>query len=302
MMHLIRQWPILVAALSLGAVTGLLMAKAQTPRHVATMLISSVGPEDTALSLGPSIGGGSGVLQALRGITGSAGAAGNTDFNYFIALMRSDRMASQLVKDDAVLQHLFPREWNTATRSWQRPDGLLQSIKASYLRFFFGMHYVPPDIERTKERLNEVFVSQLDIETGSYLLSVKDRQCAVAISLLGSIFSTTDRVLKNEKRIRFSENINSLRAELGQLENAELRSQIASALLAQYLRKIAAESRLPLAARVLDGPGCPPRPVLPVPLSYAAAGAIAAFALVLGWLAARQWRRNAVVPVQVLGL
>ena len=120
MMHLFRQWPILIAALVLGAVAGLLMAKAQPPRHVATMLISSVGPEDAALSLGPSIGGGSGVLQALRGITGSAGAAGNTDFNYFIALMRSDRMASQLVKDDTVLQRLFPVSYTHLTLPTKR--------------------------------------------------------------------------------------------------------------------------------------------------------------------------------------
>ena len=293
LIHLYRHWPIMLATLFLGAIAGLVAAKLQPQRYVATMTISSVGPEDSSLTLGSSVPGGAGVLQALRGIAGSAaGAGGNGDFNYFIDLLRSDRTALRLLGDPVALRQLFPKEWDARTLSWHRPDGLLSSIKANYDDYFYGLGYVPPDVPRIKQQLGEVFGAQFDIETGSYLLSVKNQECAVARSILGTVFITTDRVLKSEKRLRFEENIASLRNQLVQLENVQMRSQIADAILAQYLRRIAAESRLPLAARILDGPGCPSRPTLPLPITYASVGAMLAFVLTLGWLTTRVWWRS----------
>jgi uncharacterized protein involved in exopolysaccharide biosynthesis len=289
--HLLRQWPILLTALILGAAVGLIFAKLQTQRYVATMTISSVGPEDASVILGPSISGNSGVLRALRGISGGAGAGadGSGDFSYFIALLHSDRMARRLLDDPMTMRRLFPKEWDLRTRSWHRPSGFVSNIQAVYDQFFYSIKYIPPNVPRVKQRLDDIFNAQLDIETGSYRLSVKNQHCEVARSVLDAIFTTTDRVLKSEKQLRFNENINSLTEQL-KLDNIQARNQIVDAIVAQYLRRIAADSQLPIAARILDGPGCSSRPTLPLPIPYALAGALATFMLTLGYLAVAAWR------------
>ena len=165
-------------------------------------------------------------------------------------------------------------------------------MKEAYSRLFFDVGYIPPDTARLKERLADVFKAQLDIETGSHMLAFNNEHCDVARDLLGTLFATTDRVLKAEKQARFLENIASLRAQSAKVENIPMRSQLTDALLQQYLRQVAAQSRLPLAARVLDGPGCPSRPSLPQPIAYALAGGVLALVLAVGILAANVARRT----------
>jgi hypothetical protein len=143
-----------------------------------------------------------------------------------------------------------------------------------------------------KERLLGLIKVQFDIESGSHRVTARGPACDAAAETLQAVFVTADQVLKSEKRVRYGENSASLREQLVLPENAPMRSQIADALLQQYLRRIAAGSRLPLAARVIDGPGCPTRPALPQPIPYVIGGAVAGLILVFAWLAILALRRS----------
>jgi hypothetical protein len=120
---------------------------------------------------------------------------------------------------------------------------------------------------------------QFDIENNQHVVSVKSGSCATSRAIIQSVFSTADQVLKAEKSRRFIENVRYLETQVADQRNAALRSELANALVLQHLRQISSRSRLPLAVRVIDGPGCGPRPTLPLPVPYTLLGALAGLGL-----------------------
>jgi hypothetical protein len=277
--QLFQRWPVLLGGLVLGGLIGLTVAAIQKPRFVANMTIASLGAGETVIPAGMSASG-SGVLQALRGITGANPAAmGEGDYVYFVALLSSDRTAQFLLQDQAFLRRLFPSEWDEASGLWRRAPGLLSPLSALYNRVFFGTGYIPPNVPRIKERLATIMSVQFDIENSQHILSVKSQSCATSRAIIQSVFSTADQILKTEKSRRFIENVRYLETQVADQRNAALRSELASALVLQHLRQISSRSRLPLAVRVIDGPGCGPRPTLPQPVPYALLGGAAGLGL-----------------------
>lgn len=279
--HLLRRWKLLVGLAMLGALIALIIAAVQKPRYVANMTISGLGAGESAIQTGLS-GAGSGVLQALKGISGgSAASLADGDYGYFISLLKSDRTAALLGKDTAALKLLFPSEWDAEHNVWQRPQGLLGTLKSVYSSTFFGAPYTAPDVPRIKERIADVMSIQFDIENNHHIISVKNSSCARAAELATKIFRSADNVIKDEKGRRYYENIAYLTSQLSDQRNAAFREGLSSSLVLQHFNQISTQSKLPLTVRVIDGPGCSPRPALPQPLAYLVLGAIAG--LVLGF-------------------
>jgi hypothetical protein len=282
----LKRWPLFLVAMAGGGLLGLLLAYVQQPRYVANMTIAALGPGDNAIQTGLPTSG-SGVLQALRGLSGSSSQFGDGDYRYFIALLGSDRTAARLLKDPVFTHLVFDKEWDPQTRTWRRPDSALAPLAEWYGQAFFGRGYRAPDVPRLKERLNKLIAVQFDIENDQHIISAKGLTCARARLLVDTVFRTADSVVKAEKARRFSENVVSLRAQISDPRNDPLRTELASALVAQYLRQISVRSPMPLAARVIDGPQCAPRPVLPQPIPYAIAGAIFMLGLAIVWTLGR---------------
>jgi hypothetical protein len=130
-----------------------------------------------------------------------------------------------------------------------------------------------------------------DLEHNTYNLRMKHKRCTVATSLLQKVFSTSDGVMKSEKRARYEQNIQLLKGELANPSNTSIRSEIANTLLNQQMRKIATESAFPIVARVIDGPGCDDRPDVPRPIPYTFGGAFAGLIAMLAFLAWQAWRQ-----------
>jgi hypothetical protein len=284
LMQILRRWRLFLCMLALGAIAGLLFAMVQTPRYVANMTISALGLSDAPIQTGLTTGG-TGVLQALKGIAGQgAGALGDGDYAYFIALLYSDRTVSQLINSQSFVESLFPDEWDVRNKRWRRAPGFVSRLSGLYISMFFSSSYAPPSVPRVKERLAKIMSVQFDLETNQHVISVRSPKCAVSRRIISTVFSTADNVLKAERSKRSVENITYLQTQIADQRNALLRSEIATALVLQYVRQISAQSKLPLAARVIDGPDCNPRPTLPQPISYAFLGAILGFVLTLAFV------------------
>lgn len=281
---LLSRWRAFLAAAAIGLGAGLLVAIIQQPRFVANMTITSLGFGETAIQAGIPTGG-TGVLQALRGITGGANiSSGDADYQYLVSLLMSDRTAQRLIANQEFLTTLFEPEWDKDNERWRRAPSLLSGAAALYNKVFFGQAYTAPNIPRIKERLAKVMAVQFDLETGQHIISVKSRSCQKSSIVAAAVFTAADSVLKVEKSRRFAENITYLQTQLFDQRNASLRDELASALIMQHLRQISSISNLPLAARIIDGPGCGPRPTLPQPVPYAILGAILGMAICLVWV------------------
>lgn len=283
LLFVLQRWKWLVLMMMLGSALALVIAATQKPRYIASMTISGLGLGETAIQAGLS-GGSSGVLQALRGITGAGAASlGDSDYGYFISLLNSDRTAELIAKDPQTLVFLFPTEWDEETRQWRRLPNWASGISALYDHVFFGQSYQPPNAARIKEKLEKIMSIGFDLESNQHNISVKGVSCNVARQIANKIFQSADAILKIEKARRYKENIAYLSDQLADPRNAALREDLSSALLLQHLRQISARSQLPLAVRVIDGPGCGPRPALPQPIAYVALGLLAG--LIFGLLA-----------------
>jgi hypothetical protein len=290
--YLLARWRLLLIFTCIGASTGLAIAWAQEPRYVASMTISSLGMGDAPMQVGISTGG-SGVLQALRGISGAGAASlGDGDYAYFISLLNSDRTARKLLRNAAFLKLLFPGEWNSDRQIWSREPTLLSNLSALYNSIFFRRGYIPPDTARVKERLGKVMSVQFDIETSQHVISVRSRSCATSRTILQTVFQDADSVIKSEKSTRYQENIAYLESKIAQPNNVPLREELTSALVLQYMRQISVSSTLPLAARVIDGPGCAPKPALPQPVPYTIVGMLVGLGVAFAYLAFKDARRH----------
>ncbi len=279
LLYLLRRWKWLVGSMIAGALIALVIALVQKPRYVASMTVSHLGMGESAIQTGIG-GGGSGVLQALKGFAGAGGASlADGDYGYFISLLGSDRTAALIQTDAPTLKLMFPSEWDQDSNSWRRPSGWTSGLKGFYNKLFFGAAYTAPNVSRIKERLADIMSIRFDIENDQHLISVKSATCTKASFLASRIFYAADKILKSEKGKRYEENIAYLTAQLNDQRNAPLREELASALLLQHLHQISARSQLPLAVRVIDGPSCGPRPALPQPFAYIVAGMFAGLAL-----------------------
>lgn len=285
--HLLHRWKWLAATTIAGTLIAMVIAVVQKPRYVANMTISSLGFGESAIQAGIS-GGGTGVLQALKGITGgSAASLSDGDYGYFISLLTSDRTAELIQKDVTTLKLMFPSEWGGNTLGWRRPAGWTSGFKSIYNNLFFGAGYTAPNVPRIKERLDDIMSIRFDIENNHHIISVKSTTCSGASFLASKIFLSADQILKAEKASRYLENIDYLTAELDDQRNSALREELTSALLLQHMHQISARSQLPLAVRVIDGPGCGPRPALPQPFAYLLLGALAGLTLGVFFILAR---------------
>lgn len=291
LVDLIARWRVFMAAVLMGCLAGALAAVFQQPVYVAQMTISAVGIDETSVPP-PSLlglGGGSSVLRAISGAAGRASFE-SSDIGYFVALLDSDRVVSKLIEQQEVTEELFPGEWDDVSRTWRRKPGLLSAVAATYRRVFYGVSYQQPNVARAKRALTKRFSVTFDLDSNTYTLRMKGKSCEVATSLMRRVFDTGDSVLKAEKRVRYSENVDLLMRQLANPPNTAIQSDIANALIAQQLRRITTESELPIAARVIDGPGCGDRPHLPQPVAYTFAGGLAGFMCVLAFFAWKAWR------------
>jgi uncharacterized protein involved in exopolysaccharide biosynthesis len=279
LLFLLKRWKWLACAMIAGSFVALVIAAVQKPRYIARMTISGLGQGDSAIQSG--IGSGStGVLQALKGIAGSSGASlTDGDYGYFISLLASDRTAGLIKRDLPALKLLFPSEWRADGHRWRRSSSWSSGLKDTYNRVFFGTSYTAPDVSRIKERLKKIMQVRYDLENNQHIVSVQSTTCVSATWLASKIFHSADQILKAEKGRRYKENIDYLTTQLVDPRNGPLREELAGALLLQHLHQISARSQLPLAVRVIDGPGCEPRPAFPQPVAYLLVGALAGLAV-----------------------
>ena len=277
-----------------GGLAGAAIAFIQKPVYVSEMTISAVSSDEASIPGNSLLGalGGSSVLKAIGGLAGGRDVE-ESDFAYFVELLHSDRVMRQLLADPQVAQDLFPGEWDAKSQSWHRAPGLIPMLSGAYRRIFFGMQYQPPNVARAKRSLERRFAATFDLERNTYGLTMKHRRCERATELLQKVFTTSDQVMKAEKRARYLQNIELLTGQISSPPNTAIRSEIGSVLLNQHLRKIATESDFPIVARVIDGPGCGDKPHMPQPIAFTIGGALAGLMLVLAMLAWRVWREPA---------
>jgi hypothetical protein len=212
--QIFSRWRLFIFTLFLGAIAGLCLAIVQTPRFVASMKISALALTDSPIQSGLPAGG-TGVLQALKGIAGQgAGALGDGDYSYFIALLNSDRTISQLINNKPFIELLFREEWDASNQRWHRAPSITSGIASIYNSVFFGISYNPPNVPRAKERLAKIMSVQFDIETNQHIISVRSSKCDVSRKIITTLFSTADGVLKKERLKRSIENVSYLQAQI----------------------------------------------------------------------------------------
>lgn len=245
-----------------GGITflGLLYAVFATPLYTATVVMR---PAEEA-SGGAGLGGGLGAAAALAGINIGGGAS---DKEEYLAILRSRGLAEQFIKENALMPHLFPDDWDDEKGAWREDDrsGILSSLKGHLssliaslsgdkgLRGGQGESDPGPSMWGAYKVFNNNIrrVSE-DLQTGIVTLSFEFRDPRLAAEWANAYVAMANREIRENTIQEAARALDYLRDEVEKTSVSGLRDTIYSIVEAQLEKITLANARPEYAFKVID--------------------------------------------------
>ncbi len=256
---------------------------------LASFVIAGLGPTYTAsMIVTPSTEGALNKVQFYGNsysfadddpILGRFGGSKPNNFDHFIVLLNSNRIAEVLEERYGVSRLLFGNLWDQESQSWRKPDGLAFRVKA-FVRGLFGYpEWKAPRAKNVRQYLRK----HLDVSPvsrgamRSVSLSGKDPEHLA--SILMWLFENTSALLRDERNAALRNNIAYLQDRLGQARIDIYRESLISLLADQERQLMLSQTDQPFGVVLLEPPVKPDAPSGPDPLLLLFAAGLAGLCL-----------------------
>jgi hypothetical protein len=233
-------------------------------------------------SLGSTL---SALAGPLAGLIGSSATSDVQPFDLYMALIMSPQCAAKVIKKDPeVLQKIFYKEWDPATKRFYAPHDVISIIQRTF-NFIFGLPtYKPPGPQRLAMWLTEnLTVTQVN-STSMNAISMSTPYPQFGQRFLQELNTTADAIIREEAQRLTDAQISYLETKLTQVQTVDYRQTLLGLLSAQETTRMSINQNLPYASVVLQSAYSSDLPTWPNPIVVLA---VAAFAgLVFGAFAA----------------
>lgn len=272
----LSSWRWILGGAGVGLILGLFYTHIATEIYSARMTVApKSGDQNSALSGLNSVG-------RLVGI--SADFGGDEEFNKYLALLKSRRLAAQLAKTDGIMQTLFAGEWDRTRQRWRPPSVIKQAVKGA-LGF---PAWRAPDESRLAARLQEMLVIRSSLEHSLVTIELEHSNAGFGVKLLEAIHLEADKILRTEARITSDRKVAYLESQLSHVRATEHRQGLIELLSATQQKLMLIEADQNFVAEPIDPPSGSTLPVWPMPKTILAGGAF--FGALVGGLLAWLFR------------
>jgi uncharacterized protein involved in exopolysaccharide biosynthesis len=253
------------------------------PEHTAVMIVGPTARVGSA-AMGARVPVMVGRETPLGAAEPGAGDESLSDYARYLELFGSGAVAERLVADPVFLRALFAARWDAEAGGWRPPPGLTPTVKRWLLALVGRRDWVEPDAERVARTLRDRLVIDM-VRTGPMRrISLRHRDRATALELLGRIAAATDAHLRAEASRRSVAQIAHIKARLASVTVTEHRRALSDLLSDQERVAMMIEVDLPFAADVIQAPTASalpdwPNPALVTPLAGLIGLLAGAFAL-----------------------
>lgn len=273
---LLRNWYLVLGTGLAALLLAFIVIAQRGPTYTATMIVTP-STEDALNKV--QFYGNSYSFADDDPILGRFGAGKPNQFDHFIVLLDSNRIAEVLEERHGASRLLFPHLWDRENQTWRRPEGLAFEFKA-FARGIFGYpEWQPPRAKNVRQYLQK----HLDVSPLSrgamraVSLSGKDPEHLAAILMW--LFQDTSALLRDERNAALRNNIAYLQDRLGQARIDIYRESLISLLADQERQLMLSQTDQPFGAVLLEPPVTPEAPSGPDPLLILAVAALAGLCL-----------------------
>lgn len=200
----------------------------------------------------------------------SFGRTTPASFTYFMVLLRSSRVASEIMKEKPMMTRLFEPKWFLDKNGqWRRlPPGKIELI-SNAIHSFFGRTFdnSPTSVYAVQKAISTHLKDKTGATTPDVVtLSWSARSPEKAQIMLADVVATADRMMRTEKEAELERSIRYMNERIVGMTEVEERSAIISKLVDTEIRLILLRSGAPYAVQFLDDSYASPVPTSPVPL------------------------------------
>jgi capsular polysaccharide biosynthesis protein len=259
-----RQWPLLIVLMVLFVVAATVAMALGQPIYLAT---AQIGPPGQRLDA-TELGGASGAAASLASRLGLKRSLGGTDTNYdkYISVLTSNRLAAGLTRDTDVLQKVFYKQWDADARQWRTGGGgTLASTKNAVKQLLHRPVKSQPDADDLNKYLAAKFSLDAPLSSQFATVSITARSPEEAEVLLGAILKEADNLIREERRRDVAARIAYLEKVLPTVDAADQRTSLAAVLSAQQQSMMEIEADQLYAYSMVDPPHAQRIPIAPNP-------------------------------------
>lgn len=279
-------WPLL------GMLAALLLAVVwlRQADYLYTAQLKVYAAPSSSGSRAPTALGG---LAALSGLAGGASET-VTPFRFYLDGIYGPAVAKRLAADQSLMQRVFVREWDVATKSWRRPPSLTGAVRRAVtgLMGLPQFDWTAPGPEDLQGYIGKTVAVRQSVRTPVVVISYDSTDPAMAVAFLQKLHVATDGYMREQQMLRTRANIDYLTRRLQTVTLVGQRAALVGQLAEQERQAMLVASDAAYAAEPFDRitvSAVPSRP-RPVPLLLGAGVA----GLLLGTVLAAAWRRRAI--------
>ena len=263
---------IILCVLIAIALASLYLRSAES-KYTVTYVFAPVASEDA----GPNLSGFGG-LASLAGISLPSSSSG--DFKTFKYLLKSEEVASFVLKDKDLVKEIFASEWNEESGSYQRPhDGQYTPYIRMLKQLLTGKGpnaYVAPNAARLSNWMTNAFTASEDRDTGFLTLSSETAKPTMMLEVMERVTTETDRLLKERYILSSEKTVGFYEQQLSRARAREHREALAKLIAQEDQKLMLASKGTFFVAKPLTSPSVSLRPTSPK------ASLVLALAAVLG--------------------
>ena len=254
---LLRNWHFVLAGGALALLAALAIVHLKGPTYRASMIVAPV--TDDALNK-VQFYGNSYSFSDESPLLGRFGGGQPKEFEQFIVLLKTHRLAEVLEQRHQVSRILFAKLWDQERQAWNRPTSLLFWIK-DFARGLFGYpEWEPPGAKEVQAYLRK----NLDIAPLSQgtmrTVSLSGKKPEGLAQILIWLFEDTSALMREERNASLSNNITYLQDRLVQSRIDIYRDSLISLLADQERELMLSQTEQPYGAILLEAPIRPRQP------------------------------------------
>lgn len=223
----------------IGFVISFALYVSASPKYTAVAMIGPPSPSPTSAML-TAVGGGANASVARRLLGGSGGSASDS-FDQFLLLLPSTRLCDALIKNQNLLPKIFYKQWNPATKTWNKP-GFLRKITTPIKKLIHRPVYDKPGVDTLSVFLDNNLsvrksgpsVASMVPTSGFSEVSFEFDDREQAESILNTILKETDNLIREDQRRDVLARISFIKRELNRADiGVDERAAMISILSAQ---------------------------------------------------------------------
>lgn len=269
-----KGWLLVLTAAALGAAA--LYLNLATYRYTARLQVTAA----ERAGANPATG-----LAGLGSIVGvDIGLDTGSQFALFAEAVKSEAVARELARDEALMRQVFPADWDVGSGRWREPPSAVRAI-AKPVKALLGIPDRPwqrPDSADLRDHLQRRLSVDENRKKAITTLSYEHRDPEFARTLIERAARAADDFLRAKSLARSSDYVAYLEARLAETSTAEYRLSLAQALTSYENMRMMASASAPYAAEPFGPSVVSKRPTSPQPLVVLGTAVLAAVLLWAG--------------------